>query len=130
MDRNQVLEGVKKCLIDCIRVDDSEIRPESRLIGDLGADSLDLLDIIFSLERHFDIKIKQGEIEKQAREGIPPGEFELNNLLQPLGATRLREILPEVPAGDIKEGMHISQIPYLFTVETFVKIVERGLNER
>lgn len=130
MDRNQVFDGVKKCLMDCIRMNETEIRPDARLIGDLGADSLDLLDIIFSLERHFNIKIKPGEIEKRAREGIPPEEFEHNNLLKPRGAERLREILPEIPSGDIQPGMHISQIPYLFTVETFIKIIEGSLNER
>jgi len=130
MDRQEIFTGIKECLMDCIRVDDSEIALNSRLITDLGADSLDLLDIIFSMERHFGIKIKQGEIERRAREGMAPEEFEENELLKPGGVERLRQILPEVPAESIQIGMHISQIPYLFTVETFVRIVERSLAEK
>ena len=48
----------------------------------------------------------------------------------PRGIERLRAFLPEVPPEDFTEGMHISQLPYLFTVETFVKIVETSLAEQ
>ena len=130
MDRDGVFKGVKQCLMDCIRVDEDEINLNSKIIDDLGADSLDLLDIVFSIERHFKVKIQQGGIEKRAREGISPEEFEVNGKLQAKGAARLRELLSEVPAEDIKEGMHIAQLPYLFTVETFVKIVETSLAEK
>ena len=130
MENKELLTGVRKCLQDCVRVDLNEIQPDARLIDDLGADSLDLLDITFSLERHFGIKIKRGEIERIAREGIPPEEFEENGLLKPKGVERIRQALPEVPLDSIHEGMHTSQIPYLFTVETMARIVERGLAEK
>jgi acyl carrier protein len=128
--RDDIFKGIKECLADCIRADENEIDYNSKLIDDLGADSLDFLDIIFSLERRFDIKIQQGEIEKTARQGIKDEDFEENNLLKEKGVNRLREILSEIPAQEIFEGMHISQIPYLFTVETFVKIVERALEKQ
>jgi len=130
MDHDEILEGVKRCLLDCVRVTEDKIGLKSKLLADLGADSLDLLDVIFSLERAFKIKIKQGEIERLAREGIPPNEFEENGLLKAAGVARLREILSEVPPEDIREGMHTAQIPYLFTVETLVKIVQRSLTDK
>lgn len=129
MEKDKLFEGVKKCLMECVRVDEDEIELNSKLIDDLGADSLDLLDIIFAVERHFKVKIKQGGIEKMAREGIPPEEFEVNGLLQAKGVERLRDILSEVPSDEIHEGLHISQLPYLFTVETVMKIVERSMDE-
>jgi acyl carrier protein len=130
MDREEVLQGVKQCLIDCIRVTDDEISLNSKIIDDLGADSLDLLDIIFSIERHFKVKIQQGGIDSRAREGLSEEEYEINGRLQPKAVERLRTLLPEVPSKDITDGMHISQIPYLFTVETFVKIVEASLAQQ
>ena len=130
MYKEEVLQGVKQCLIDCIRVTDDEISLDSKIIDDLGADSLDLLDIIFSIERHFKVKIQQGGIERRAKEGLTPDEYEINGKLQAKGVERLRDFLPEVPAEDISEGMHISQLPYLFTVETFVKIVQASLLEQ
>ncbi len=130
MNREEIFAGVKDCLEECVRVEPDEITLKSTIIDDLGADSLDLLDIVFSLERQFDVKIKQGEVEKIAREGIPEDEFEKNKKLLPKGAERLREILSEVPAEKIHEGLNISQLPYLFNVETFVKIIERSLNSK
>ena len=85
MYKEEVVQGVKKCLIDCIRVSEDEISLHSKIIDDLGADSLDLLDIIFSIERHFKVKVQQGGIERKAREGLAEDEFEINGKLQPQG---------------------------------------------
>jgi len=130
LDRDQILEGVKKCLLNCVKVDESKIVRNAKLLDDLGADSLDLIDFIFSLERYFDIHIYQGGIEKMAREGLTEEEFAENSLLRPKGVERLRAILSEIPPENVKEGMHTSQIPYLFTIETTMKMVERSLAEK
>ncbi len=130
MDRNEIIAGVKECLLECVRADADSINLKSRIIDDLGADSLDLLDIIFTLQRKFKIKIEQGAIVKLAQEGIPPEEFQCNDRLMPRGAQRLKEVLSEVDTEQIKEGMSTAKIPYLFNVETFVKIVERNLAQK
>lgn len=127
MTRDEIFAGVKECLAECIGADPAAVRPDATIIGDLGADSLDLLDLVFSLERKFKIKIKQGDIERMAREGIPPEEFERSGTLLPRGVERLRTILAEVPPERLQEGMALANIPYLFTVETFVKIIERAV---
>lgn len=130
MDRETIFEGVRECLAECIRVDPAAVRPDSTIIDELGADSLDLLDIVFALERRFKVKIRQGDIERRARENIPPEAFERDNRLLPAGAARMREILPEIPAEKIPDGLSLSRIPYLFTVETFVRIIGRALDEK
>ena len=95
---------------------------------DLGAESIDFLDIMFRLENEFNIKIPQREIEKQARGGIAPEDFEVDTILQAKGAQRLRELLPEIPPGDIREGMSMRELPATFTVEVFYSIVKRKLS--
>lgn len=130
MDRNEIIEGVKESLLECIRANAADVTLKSRIIDDLGADSLDLLDIVFTLEKRFKIKIKQGEIGKMAQEGLAPDEFQQNDKLMPKGVERLREILSEVPPEEITVGMNTSRIAYLFNVETFVKIVERNLAKK
>lgn len=130
MDRNEIFEGVKECLLECIRAGAEEVTLKAKIIDDLGADSLDLLDIVFTLEKRFKIKIKQGEILKMAQDGIPQDEFQQNDKLMPKGVERLREVLSEVPPEEISVGMNMARIPYLFNVETFVKIVERNLAAR
>ncbi|HOD41104.1 MAG: Acyl carrier protein [bacterium ADurb.Bin243] len=130
MQRNEIIDGVKQCLLECVRTEADKITLKSKIIDDLGADSLDLLDIIFTLERKFKIKIKQGEIIKMAQEGIPAEDFQQNDRLMPKGVERLKEVLSEVDVDEIKEGMSTAKIPYLFNVETFVKIVERNLAKK
>ena len=58
-----IFEKVKKILIDQLDVDEGVIAPESSIIDDLGADSLDIVDMVMSLEEEFDIEIPDDEIE-------------------------------------------------------------------
>ena len=58
----EVFEKVRTCLVDALGVDDDEVTPEASITGDLGAESIDYLDILFRLEKTFDIKIPRGEL--------------------------------------------------------------------
>ena len=89
-----------------------------------------MLDILFAVEEKFGIKIKRGQIEAMAREGMGDGEFEKDGLLTAKGAERLRHIMPEVDQTQIVDGMGVYKIAYLFTVETFCRLVERKLTEK
>lgn len=128
VDLNQVEEKVKEIIADSLCVDTDEVNLDSYLMKDLGAESIDFLDIMFRLEKEYGIKIPQREIERRARGGIAPEEFEVDSILQEKGAERLRELLPEIPAGDIKTGMSLRELPTVFTVEVFVNIVKRKLD--
>ena len=59
---DEVFEKVKTCLVEALGVDDDEVTPEATMVGDLGAESIDFLDIVFRLEEAFDIKIPRGEL--------------------------------------------------------------------
>ncbi len=120
-------ERVRKVIADSLCVDLEDVKVTSNLMRDLGAESIDFLDIMFKLEKEFDIKIPQREIERRARGGLQPEEFEIDSIVQEKGAARLRELLPEIPAGEIKAGMSLREIPSLFTVGVFVSIVKRKL---
>ncbi len=118
---------VRQTIADSLCVDIEDVKLNSNLMRDLGAESIDFLDIVFRLEKDFDIKIPQREIEKKARGGLTAEEFEVDSVLQEKGAARLREILPEIPANEIQAGMPLREIPAKFTVEVFVNIVKRKL---
>ena len=60
--KEEVFEKVREALVDALGVDDDEVTPEATLVGDLGAESIDFLDIVFRLEKSFDIKIPRGEL--------------------------------------------------------------------
>lgn len=127
-DAGQVEEKVREIIADSLCVDLEEVELHSYLMRDLGAESIDFLDIMFRLEKEYEIKIPQREIERKARGGISEEEFEVDSILQEKGAARLRELLPEIPAGDIKAGMSLRELPTVFTVEVFVNIVKRKLD--
>ena len=116
-------------IAESLCVDESEVTMKSNLMRDLNAESIDFLDIMFRLEQEFDIRIPQREIESNARAGIAPEDFEVDGILQEQGASRLRVLLPEVPAEEIQAGMHMREIPAKFTVEVFCSIVGRKLQD-
>ena len=67
MTRESITEKVCAAFVEALGLDEDEVTPESRIFDDLGAESLDLLEIVFLLERGFDIKIPRGGIESAAR---------------------------------------------------------------
>ena len=119
---------VRKVIAESLCVELDEVSTKSILIGDLGAESIDFLDIMFRLEKEFEIKIPQREIERQARGGISEEEFEVEGVLQPKGIERLKELLPEIDPGAWKEGMAMREMPALFNVAVFVGIVQRKID--
>lgn len=118
---------VIKVIAESLCVEPEDVSMESNLINDLGAESIDFLDIMFRLEKEFDIKIPQREIERQARGDMPPEEFELDGILQPKGVERLRQLIPEIDPTSWREGMALRELPALFTVAVFAGIVSRKL---
>lgn len=99
-----------------------QVRIDSNLFEDLGADSLDLLDIVFALEGKFAIEITRGALEQAARGDMTDDEFAPGGAISPAGLDRLRALLPESSA-KIHAGLLPRQIPTLFTVGTFARIV-------
>lgn len=110
--------------------DPQRVALESSLMADLGAESLDFLDIVFELERHFDIQITRGEMERAARGDMSEEEFAPSGVISEAGLERLRALMPEA-AHRIQPGLRPVQILSLFTVQTFANLVlakQRGVS--
>jgi acyl carrier protein len=101
------------------------VKPEASLIDDLGAQSIDFLDIVFRLERAFKVKIPRGKIIEEARGSLSQAEFEHAGAVSPAGLERLKEFLSEVSPARFASPLKVADIPRLFTTETFCKIVIR-----
>jgi acyl carrier protein len=125
-----VFPKVQEALQESLGIPREKITLKARIIDDLGSDSLDLLDILFALEEKFGVKIKRGQLEAQARQGISEEEFQQDGCLSEIGAQRLRSVMPEVDPGEVKAGMPLVRIPHLFTVETFCRLVEQSLENK
>lgn len=120
--RESVEEVVRQAIAEVRSVPLESVRLDSNLMADLGADSLDFLDVVFKLEQTYDIEITRGEMERAARGDMSEDEFAPNGVISESGLARLRELLPE--AGDrIKPGLKPAHILSLFSVQTFVNLV-------
>jgi acyl carrier protein len=120
-----ILPKVADIIADALGCDLEDVKPTSSLITDLGGESIDFLDIIFRLEREFKVKIPRGKIVEDARGPLAEADFEKGGIVTPEGETRLREFLSEVPADRLKSPIKAAEIPKLFTVETFTKMIIR-----
>ena len=120
-----VLPQVIDIIADAIACDADKVRPDASLIDDLGAESIDFVDIVFRLQRQFKVKIPRGQIIEDARGDLSEADFEKGGVVTDAGVARLREFMSEVPADRFKSPLKVSDIPRLFTVETFCKLIIR-----
>lgn len=123
MNVESVFPKVREIIADVLVIDEETITLPSRLIVDLGAESIDFLDLVFQLEKEFGIKIPRGQLEKNARGHLTEDEFEKGGVLTANGLAALKNYLSEVPSEYFKANMKINEIPMLFTVETFCKLI-------
>ncbi len=118
----KTFQTVQRCICDALELDPEEVTYDARLLDDLGAESLDLLDVVFRLERAFGIQIPRGGLEARAKDvDGEPGE--VDGRLTAAGARRLLEVMPEVPPNEIREGMKTSELARSFRVGTFYNVV-------
>ncbi|WED42604.1 acyl carrier protein [Legionella cardiaca] len=130
MNVESVYPKVREIIADVLVIDEEEVSLNSRLIADLGAESIDFLDLVFQLEKEFSIKIPRGQLEKNARGDLAEDEFEKGGVLTADGMQALKNYLSEVPAEYFKANLKVNEIPTLFTVETFCKLVVVAVNEQ
>jgi acyl carrier protein len=122
MTNIEIGESVRKIVADALGRADDEVKIDSILMDDLGAESLDFLDIVFRLEREFDIQITRGEMERASRGDMSADEFAPGGVISENGLARLRELMPEAK-DRIKPGLRPSTILTLFSVQTFANMV-------
>lgn len=132
IDEKEIFEKVRESIVEALGVDEEDVAPSATLFDDLGAESLDLLDIVFRLEKTFGIKIPRGGIQQDilAAEGIKEEDVLIDGAFTAFGAEKLRERMPEIDKDRICEGFRVDDIPTLFTVQTFVNIVKQVLLEK
>ena len=118
-------EKVREAFAEALGLDEDEVDFDSRVIGDLGAESLDFLDLAFRLERAFDIRIPRGGIEEAARSELGDEPYEVDGILTERALQGLRQALPEVPAEELHDGLQVDEVPLVFRAATFYHLVLR-----
>jgi acyl carrier protein len=125
--RDEIYSKVSATLVEALNVDEDEIQPTSTLQGDLGAESIDFLDIVFRLEREFGIKIPRGELFPESIfQGDP--EFVQNGRVTDKGLAELRARMPFADLSGFEQNPDISNLSDLFTVELITRYIEGKLD--
>lgn len=125
MNRAEIFEKVRDVLVDALAVDESDVKPDSRLTADLGAESIDFLDLVFRLEQTFGFKIAQGELFPENVKQDP--EFVKDGKVTPKGIAALRARLPHADFSKFEADPQIAKVAEVFTVDALVTFVERKL---
>lgn len=127
MSRDEIFQKVQEVLVDALGADDDEVTAQATLMGDLGAESIDFLDIVFRLEKAFGIKVP--------REELFPAEGLLNNpdlvsngKLTEKGLTELRENVPHTNLTEFEKDPDINKLADLFTVDAIVNYIDGKIN--
>jgi len=124
----EIYGKVARILVEALNVDEDELTPEARLQGDLGAESIDFLDIVFRLEREFGIKVPRGEL-------FPDSIFQGNTDLvsegrvTDRGMDELRQRMPYADFGAFDQDRQLESVPDLFTVDLVTRYIAWKLGQ-
>ena len=124
MTRDEIQTKVTKVLVDALGVDEDEVTPTAVIRDDLGAESIDFLDIMFRLEKEFCIKIPKGEMMPENLATNP--ELVQNGKLTPAGLELIRTKMPHAAAEfeAFKADPELESMSKLFTVNSIVNYVQ------
>ena len=124
--QDEIYQKVSATLVEALNVDEEDIKPTATLQGDLGAESIDFLDIVFRLEREFGIKIPRGELFPESIfQGDP--EFVQNGRVTEKGLNELRQRMPFADLSKFEQDPQVSNISDLFTVEMITRYIQGKL---
>lgn len=127
MTRQQILQEVQGVLVDALGVDEDEVMPDATLMADLGAESIDFLDIVFRMEKAFGIKIPREELFP-AENILSNTEYISNGKLTQKGLEELKKRMPHTDLSEFTDDPNVNKIGDLFTVDALVNFVESKLN--
>ncbi len=125
MTRDEIFAKVRDVLVDALAVDEDEVTPQAVLTNDLGAESIDFLDIVFKLEQAFGFKIAQGELFPENVAQDP--KYVKEGKITPEGIAALRARLPHADFSKLEKDPSLKSVASVFTVDTLVNFVERKL---
>lgn len=123
--RSEIFGKVQQALVDALSVDPEDVTENATLTGDLQAESIDILDIVFRLEKAFSIKIQQEELAP--RDILSNPDYVENRKLNAKGLAALKERIPGADIARFQNDPDIDKVMNIFTVGTIVDFVENKL---
>ncbi|MGF1578119.1 MAG: acyl carrier protein [Gemmataceae bacterium] len=126
-EQSEIFDKVSATLVEALNVEEDEVTLKATLQGDLGAESIDFLDIVFRLEREFGIKIPRGELFPESIfQGDP--DFVQDGKVTDKGISELRARMPFADLSEFEQDPQVNHISDLFTVEMITRYIEGKVN--
>ena len=120
--QDEVFSKVRSALVDALGVDEEEVKPDATLVGDLGAESIDFLDIVFRLEKAFDIKIPRSELFPE--DILNNAEYLQGGKVTPQGIEQLRKRMPFADLTKFEANPAVQEFASQLTVQDMARYVE------
>jgi acyl carrier protein len=125
MSAENIPAGIQIAVAEALGLDEEEVTADATLLGDLGAESIDLLDILFRIERQVGVKVETGDLAEYIQGGIPDDEFgDDDGIITAAGLAQLAKVMPQIDAEELAGKLEAEQIMGLFTVANLAGLVE------
>jgi len=124
----EIYAAVHEAVVGALGADEDEVTPDATLMDDLGAESIDLLDILFRIERSTAVKIQAADLGEYIQGGIPDDEFsDDQEIITPKGMEQLKKVMPQIDADSLQGTLEADSVINHFTVQNLADMVaERG----
>ena len=119
--KQEVFEKIQEALMDALGVDDDEVTPEATLVGDLGAESIDFLDIVFRLEKAFNIEIPRAELFPE--DILTNAAYVENGKVTETGVAELKKRMPFADLSGFETNPLVQEFGNLLTVNDMCRYV-------
>jgi acyl carrier protein len=124
MSQEQIDAAVKEAVVEALALDEDEVQPDSTLMEDLGAESIDLLDILFRIERSTGVKIQASDLGEYMQGGIPDDEFsDDNEIITDKGLEHLKTVMPQIDEDELRGKLDANDVINHFTVANLSQMV-------
>lgn len=120
--KEEVFEKVQEALVDALGVDDEDVTPDATMVGDLGAESIDFLDIVFRLEKAFEIEIPRSELFPE--DILTNAEYVEDGKVTPTGLEELKARMPFADLSKFEENPVVQDFGNLLTVNDLCRYIE------
>lgn len=120
--KQEIFEKIRGALVDALGVEEAEVKPEATLVGDLGAESIDFLDIVFRLEKVFNIKIPRGELFPE--DVLTNSKYVEDGRVTEEGLLELRKRMPFANLDEFAQNPVVQDFGNLLTVADMCRFIE------
>ena len=122
---DEIFQKVQDALVDALGVDEEEVVPEATMVGDLGAESIDFLDIVFKLEKSFDIQIPREELSPE--DILTNSQYVKDGKVTDEGLQELKRRMPWANLSEFEKNPRVQDFGNLLTVQDLCRYVESKL---